>query len=193
VHHPHLHCVVPGGGLAADGTRWVACRPGFFLPVRVLSRLFRRLFLERLQRAFDAGALRFFASLAYLSEPGEFARYLSGPRHSEWFVYAKEPFGGPQQVLDYLGRYTHRVAISNHRLLSLTDEHVTFRWKDYRHPGRPRAMRLHAHEFLRRFLLHVRRKGCNGFVTTGCSATGCARPALPHAGICLVHLLSKRA
>ncbi|MGF6998822.1 IS91 family transposase [Paraburkholderia sp. GAS32] len=155
VHHPHLHCVVPGGGLAADGTRWVACRPGFFLPVRVLSRLFRRLFLERLQRAFDAGALGFFASLAHLSEPGEFARYLSGPRHTEWVVYAKEPFGGPQQVLDYLGRYTHRVAISNHRLLSLTDGHVTFRWKDYRHPGRPRAMRLHAHEFLRRFLLHV--------------------------------------
>ena len=159
VHHPHLHCVVPGGGLAADGTRWVACRPGFFLPVRVLSRLFRRLFLERLQRAFDAGALGFFASLAHLSEPGEFARYLSGPRHSEWVVYAKEPFGGPQQVLDYLGRYTHRVAISNHRLLSLTDEHVTFRWKDYRHPGRPRAMRLHVHEFLRRFLLHVLPQG----------------------------------
>jgi hypothetical protein len=155
VHHPHLHCVVPGGGLAADGTRWVACRPGFFLPVRVLSRLFRRLFLERLQHAFDAGVLGFFASLAHLSEPGEFARYLSVPRRTEWVVYAKEPFGGPQQVLDYLGRYTHRVAISNHRLLSLTDGHVTFRWKDYRHPDKPRVMRLHAYEFLRRFLLHV--------------------------------------
>ncbi|WP_233799702.1 IS91 family transposase [Paraburkholderia sp. HP33-1] len=155
VHHQHLHCVIPGGGLAADGTRWVACRPGFFLPVRVLSRLFRRLFLERLQQAFDTGALRFFPSLAHLSEPGQFARYLSGLRRTEWVVYAKEPFGGPQQVLNYLGRYTHRVAISNNRLISQTDRHVTFRWKDYRHPGRPRVMSLDSHEFLRRFLLHV--------------------------------------
>jgi hypothetical protein len=155
VHHPHLHCIIPGGGLAADGTRWVACRPGFFLPVRVLSRLFRRLFLERLQQAFDIGALRFFSSLAHLSEPGEFASYLAGSRQTGWVVYAKEPFGGPQQVLDYLGRYTHRVAISNSRLISQTDQHVTFRWRDYRHPGRPRVMRLDACEFLRRFLLHV--------------------------------------
>ncbi|MFC0696027.1 IS91 family transposase [Paraburkholderia humisilvae] len=155
LHHPHLHCVIPGGGLAADGTRWGACRPGFFLPVRVLSRLFRRLFLERLQQAFDIGALGFFPSLAHLSEPGQFARYLSGLGRTEWVVYAKEPFGGPQQVLDYLGRYTHRVAISNNRLVSQTGRHVTFRWKDYRHPDRPRVMRLHAHEFLRRFLLHV--------------------------------------
>lgn len=146
--------MIPGGGLAADGTRWVvACRPGFFLPV--LSRLLRRLFLERLQHALDIGALRFFTSLAHLSEPGEFARYLPGPRQTEWAVYAKEPFGGPQQVLDYLGRYTHRVAISNNRLISQTERHVTFRWKDYHDPGRPRVMRLDAPEFLRRFLLHV--------------------------------------
>jgi hypothetical protein len=159
VHHPHLHCVVPGGGLAPDCNRWVPCRPGFFLPVRVLSRLFRRLFLERLQRAFDAGGLRFFSSLMHLSEPTEFSRYLRDLKHIEWVVYAKEPLGGPQQVLDYLGRYTHRVAISNNRLCSLTDGHVTFRWKDYRHPGRPRLMRLDVHEFIRRFLLHVLPRG----------------------------------
>ncbi|KVO84247.1 transposase [Burkholderia ubonensis] len=159
VHHPHLHCVVPGGGLAPDGTRWVACKPGFFLPVRVLSRLFRRLFLERLQHAFDVGDLRFFSSLAHLAERGEFARYLAGLRHAEWVVYAKEPFGGSQQVLDYLGRYTHRVAISNNRLVGLSEGHVTFRWKDYRHPGRARVMRLDAHEFIRRFLLHVLPRG----------------------------------
>jgi hypothetical protein len=107
VHHPHLHCVVPGGGLAPDGSRWVSCKPGFFLPVRVLSRLFRRLFLERLQHAFDTGQLRFFSSLIHLSEPAQFGRYISGLKHTEWVVYAKQPLGGPQQVLDYLGRYTH--------------------------------------------------------------------------------------
>ncbi|SAL07917.1 Putative transposase [Caballeronia arationis] len=119
MHHPHLHCVVPGGGLSLDSARWVACRPGFFLPVRVLSRLFRRLFLERLRDAYDAGALQFFFSLAPLSDRSEFARYLSHPRTIDWVVYAKEPFGGPQQVLDYLGRYTHRVAISNKLPLGL--------------------------------------------------------------------------
>jgi hypothetical protein len=159
VHHPHLHCVVPGGGLSPDGDRWVPCKPGFFLPVRVLSRLFRRLFLERLQHAFDAGELRFFSSLTRLSEPGQFARNIADLKHTEWVVYAKEPLGGPQQVLDYLGRYTHRVAISNNRLVSLTDGHVTFRWKDYRHPGRPRVMHMDVHEFIRRFLLHVLPRG----------------------------------
>ncbi|MEX3998752.1 IS91 family transposase [Paraburkholderia sp. EG285A] len=159
VHHPHLHCVVPGGGLSPDGKRWLACRPGFFLPVRVLSRLFRRLFLERLQQAFDAGELRFFSSLADLAESGRFVRCLAEARSTDWVVYAKEPFGGPQQVLDYLGRYTHRVAISNNRLLEFTDEHVTFRWKDYRQPGTPRVMRLPVHEFIRRFLLHVLPRG----------------------------------
>nr|WP_241021190.1 IS91 family transposase [Burkholderia sp. Ac-20344] len=159
VHHPHLHCVVPGGGLSPDGQRWVACRPGFFLPVRVLSRLFRRLFLARLQQAFDTGALQFCSSLAPLAEPGALARALADARRTDWVVYAKAPFGGPQQVLDYLGRYTHRVAIANHRLLACDGTHVTFRWKDYRRQGKPRAMRLPAHEFIRRFLLHVLPRG----------------------------------
>src|SRR5216683_6661588 len=132
MHHPHLHCVVPGGGLSADGTRWISCRPGFFLPVRVLSRLFRRLFLVDLDKAFRAGKLRFFHSLEALQNPQEFARYLAPVRKAEWVVYAKPPFAGPQQVLDYVGRYTHRVAISNHRLLDIENGQVRFQWKDYR-------------------------------------------------------------
>lgn len=155
LHHPHLHCVVPGGGLSADGTRWIGCRPGFFLPVRVLSRLFRRLFLERLQHAFNAGELHFFHALGGLQAPAAFARYLGPVRASEWVVYAKPPFGGPQQVLAYLGRYTHRVAISNNRLVDHTGDSVSFRWKDYRHRRRNKVMRLDTHEFIRRFLLHV--------------------------------------
>lgn len=155
MHHPHLHCVVPGGGLAPDCSRWISCRPGFFLPVRVLSRLFRRLFLERLQEQFDLGNLRFFGKLSALHEEHAFARHLAKPRHSEWVVYAKEPFGGPQQALDYLGRYTHRVAISNNRLIAMEEEDVSFRWKDYRREQTPRVMRLAAAEFMRRFLLHV--------------------------------------
>ncbi len=127
--------------------------------MRVLSRLFRRLFLDRLQRAFDLGRLQFFTSLAPLVDPSAFARYLHAPRHAEWVVYAKEPFGGPQQVFEYLGRYTHRVAISNNRLLSMTDGHVTFRWKDYRREAAQRVMQLDAHEFIRRFLLHVLPRG----------------------------------
>ena len=126
MHHPHLHCVVPGGGLSPDGTRWIACRPGFFLPVRVLSRLFRRLFLEDFQAAFDAGNLSFFGDLARLAQKTAFARRLAEVRRVEWVVYAKPPFGGPEQVLAYLGRYTHRVAISNSRLVSLTDGRVSF-------------------------------------------------------------------
>ncbi len=155
LHHPHLHCVVPGGGLSADGERWVSCRPGFFLPVRVLSRLFRRLFLEKLQTAFDGGHLRFFNALEPLQAPAAFARYLAPVRQAEWVVYAKPPFGGPQHVLEYLGRYTHRVAISNHRLISFVDGKVRFRWKDYRHESRQKVMCLDAQEFIRRFLLHV--------------------------------------
>ncbi len=155
LHHPHLHCVVPGGGLSPDGTRWIACRPGFFLPVRVLSRLFRRLFLEYLDKAFDAGQLRFSASLAALHDRQAFAEYLAPTRSTEWVVYAKPPFGGPRQVLDYVGRYTHRVAIANHRLLAIDDDHVTFRWKDYRDNNRQKTMTLGAEEFIRRFLLHV--------------------------------------
>jgi hypothetical protein len=155
LHHPHLHCVVPGGGVSCEGDRWVACRPGFFLPVRVLSRLFRRLFVEQLRRAHAEGELAFFNSLAELAKPEAFARYLEPVSRTEWVVYAKQPFGGPQQVLEYLGRYTHRVAISNNRLVSFTGEHVTFQWKDYRHESRHQVMRLDSHEFVRRFLLHV--------------------------------------
>jgi Putative transposase/Transposase zinc-binding domain len=153
--HPHLHCVVPGGGISPDGQRWIACRPGFFLSVRVLSRLFRRLFLRRLQIAFDSGKLQFFSSLERLREPQAFAQYLAPLRKTEWVVYAKPPFGGPQQVLNYLGRYTHRVAISNNRLLSIHDGKVAFRWKDYRHHDQQKTMTLDAEEFIRRFLLHV--------------------------------------
>jgi hypothetical protein len=155
MHHPHLHCVVPGGGISADGQRWIACRPGFFLPVRVLSRLFRRLFLAELRQAHDSGALRFFNELAALQEPRAFARYLAPLARAEWLVYAKPPFGGPQHVLEYLGRYTHRVAINNSRLVEFTGDEVAFRWKDYRHESRHKVMRLSAAEFVRRFLLHV--------------------------------------
>jgi hypothetical protein len=155
LHHPHLHCVVPGGGVAPDGQRWIACRPGFFLPVRVLSRLFRRLFLTQLRQAFDAGNLQFFNNLATLQDPDAFARYLAPVAHAEWIVYSKAPFGGPQRVLDYLGRYTHRVAISNNRLIDFADGRVAFAWKDYRHESRRKVMRLDAEEFVRRFLLHV--------------------------------------
>ncbi len=155
LHHPHVHCVVPGGGLAPDGTRWIACRPGFFLPVRVLSRLFRRLVLARLETAFACGQLHFAGTLAALQDPAAFAQALAPLRGSEWVVYAKPPFGGPAQVLEYLGRYTHRVAISNHRLPSLDRGQIRFRWKDYRHHDRQKTMTLAADEFIRRFLLHV--------------------------------------
>ena len=153
--HPHLHCVVPGGGLSPDGDCWVSCRPGFFLPVRVLSRLFRRLFLELLQQAFDGGQLHFFTSLLQLHDPAAFAAYLNPIRDAEWVVYAKAPFAGPQQVLDYVGRYTHRVAISNNRLLDIEDGQVQFRYKDYRNGSQQKVMTLSADEFIRRLLLHV--------------------------------------
>ncbi len=153
-HHPHVHCIVPGGGLSPEG-RWVASRPGFFLSVRVLSRLYRRLFLERLMASFEAGALKFFGELAPLATSAAFIRYLRPMRRIEWIVYAKRPFGGPQQVLDYLGRYTHRIAIANSRLISLKDGQVQFRWRDYRRSNRAKVMTLGADEFIRRFLLHV--------------------------------------
>lgn len=157
LHHPHLHCVIPGGGLSADHQRWVACRPGFFLPVRVLSRLFRRLFLEALEAAFTAGQLQFHGELAALRAPAPWTAWLAQARSKEWVVYAKAPFGGPAGVLEYLGRYTHRVAISNERLLAVENGEVTFQWKDYRHrhKQKSRAMTLPAHEFIRRFLIHV--------------------------------------
>jgi hypothetical protein len=153
--HPHLHCVVPGGGISADGQRWIACRPGFFLPVRVLSCLFRRLFLEHLQTVFDQGKLQFFSSLERLRDRKTFLRYLEPLRKTKWVVYGKRPFGGPEQVLNYLGRYTHRVAISNNRLLDIDHGQVSFHWKDYRHGDQQKTMTLEADEFIRRFLLHV--------------------------------------
>ncbi len=157
LYHPHLHCVVPGGGLSLDQQRWVNCRPGFFLPVRVLSRLFRRLFLAALDKSFRDGKLRFHGELEPLRDPVAFARYLAPLRQQEWVVYAKPPFGGPQQALEYLGRYTHRVAISNQRLLAVRNGEVTFQWKDYRSKDRQnsRVMTLAAEEFIRRFLLHT--------------------------------------
>ncbi len=159
LHHPHVHCVVPGGGISPDGARWIGCRPGFFLPVRVLSRLFRRLFLEALHKSFEAGALQFFSSLESLRDKAAFTAYLAAAAKTEWVVYAKAPFGGPAQVLRYLGRYTHRVAISNNRLLALQDGRVSFLWKDYKHDGAKRVMNLAADEFIRRFLLHVLPEG----------------------------------
>ena len=156
-HHPHVHGIVPGGGLGADGTRWVTCRPGFFLPVRVLSRLFRRRFLEELLRLQQTGRLQFFGEHACLADTRAFRQWLAPMRRCEWVVYAKRPFAGPQAVLAYLSRYTHRVAISNSRLLALDERGVTFRWKDYRAKGstRHKAMTLSPEEFMRRFLLHV--------------------------------------
>jgi hypothetical protein len=158
-HHPHLHCVVPGGGLSLDGAHWRACRRGFFLSVNVLARLFRRLFLAALTHAFAHAKLTFHGRCAYLAQPLAFQHLLNSLRRREWWVYAKPPFGGPEQVLAYLGRYTHRVAISNHRLLNLENGRVTFSWKDYRHANQQRAMTLAADEFIRRFLLHVLPRG----------------------------------
>jgi hypothetical protein len=154
-HHPHVHMIVPGGGIALDGKRWVSCRPGFFLPVRVLSRLFRRLFLEKLIAAHNQ--LQFFGHHAALTDAQAFATYLAPLRKTEWVVYAKRPFGGPEAVLAYLSRYTHRVAIANSRLIALGEAGVTFKWKDYRANGRERAkvMTLASGEFIRRFLIHV--------------------------------------
>jgi len=156
-HHPHIHMIVPGGGLSPDGTKWVACRPGFFLHVRVLSRLFRRLFLEGLMDLHRAGELAFFGDLERLAEADAFASWLAPFRKSEWVVYAKPPFGGPEAVLAYLSRYTHRVAISNARLVSADAQTVAFRWKDYRIKSgdRQKVMRLATPEFIRRFLIHV--------------------------------------
>jgi hypothetical protein len=151
--------VIPGGGLSADGEHWRSCRQGFFLPVNVLARLFRRLFLQGLQRAYEKGELTFHGTSAFLAKPLAFNRLLKSLRAREWWIYAKPPFGGPEQVLAYLGRYTHRVAISNHRLLSLKDGKVTFSWRDNRHGQRRSMMTLNTAEFIRRFLLHVLPRG----------------------------------
>jgi len=157
LHHPHLHCVVPGGGFSPDYDRWIGCRPGFFLPVRVLSSLFRRLFLEALEDAFYLGKLRFFGETESLQDAFSFHALIAAHEKRAWCVYSKPPFGGPARVLDYLGRYTHRVAISNQRILAVNNGTVTFQWKDYRHKDKQksRTMTLPADEFIRRFLIHT--------------------------------------
>ncbi len=181
-HHPHVHMIVPGGGIAPDGRSWVSCRPGFFLPVRVLSRLFRRLFLERLAALHQAGRLSFFGNDAHLAGAQSFAAWLAASRKTEWVVHVKRPFGGPQAVLAYLSRYTHRVAISNSRLIAFDRHGVTFRWKDYRVDGRDRQKRmtLATDEFIRRFLIHVLPKGLHrirhyGLLARGACADNVAR------------------
>jgi len=173
-HHPHVHMIVPGGGISLDGTRWVSCRPGFFLPVRVLSRLFRRLFLEKLVAAHAAGRLKFFGNHAALTAAQAFTAYLAPLRKTEWVVYAKKPFGGPQAVLAYLSRYTHRVAIANSRLIAIDRNSITFRWKDYRAEQRDRfkTMTLDANEFIRRFLIHVLPSGFHRIRHYGLFASG---------------------
>jgi hypothetical protein len=173
-HHPHMHMIVPGGGISLDGTRWISCRPGFFLPVRVLSRLFRRLFLGKLRDAYQAGRLTFFGDRVALTEPRAFAAFLAPLRKTEWVVYAKKPFAGPHAVLAYLSRYTHRVAISNRRLISADQTGVTFTWKDYRieGPGRYKTMTLPTGEFIRRFLMHVLPKGLHRIRHYGLFANG---------------------
>jgi hypothetical protein len=181
-HHPHAHMIVPGGGISLDGERWIACRPRFFLPVRVLSRLFRRLVLEKLDAAHRAGQLQFFGKHAALTNAQAFAAYLAPLRNREWVVYSKRPFGGPAEVLRYLARYTHRVAISNRRLVALNNKGVTFKWKDYRLEGRERygLMTLDTHEFIRRFLMHVLPQGFHriryyGLLTSPTRANNIAR------------------
>jgi hypothetical protein len=173
-HHPHVHIIVPGGGISLDGTRWIACRPGFFLPVRVLSRLFRRLFLERLAAAHQAGRLTFFNDLTPLAKRDAFDAHLAPLLKLDWVVYAKPPFGGPDAVLAYLARYTHRIAISNSRLVACEAGNVSFRYKDYRAKGRARhkTMTLPAHEFIRRFLIHVLPSGFHRIRHYGLFANG---------------------
>jgi putative transposase len=173
-HHPHVHMIVPGGGLSPDGKRWIATKPNFFLPVLVLSKLFRRLMLEKLAAAHKAGKLTFFGEHAHLSDTKAFAAFLTRLKRTRWFVYAKRPFAGPKAVLAYLSRYTHRVAISNSRLIAADAESVTFKVKDYRveGPGRTTTMTLGTHEFIRRFLIHVLPKGFHRIRHYGLLASG---------------------
>ncbi|MGF6960829.1 hypothetical protein QFZ97_006785 [Paraburkholderia youngii] len=193
-HHPHVHGIVPGGGLSADGERWIACRPGFFLPVRVLSRLFRRRFLDALEVAHRHGQLQFFGEYTGLADPATFARWLAPLRTCEWVVYATRPFAGPKAVLEYLSRYTHRVAISNQRLVAFDERGVTFRWKDYRAKGRTRykTMTLEAGEFMRRFLYERvpfatvflcsdRQDGLRLYIRPCCSRYCCLRASMKYA------------
>jgi hypothetical protein len=173
-HHPHVHMIVPGGGISLHGTRWVSCRSRSFLPVPVLSRLFRRLFLDKLRAAHQAGHLAFLGAHTALAEPRAFAAFIAPLRKTQWLVYAKKPFAGPQAVLAYLSRYTHRVAITNDRLISADETNVSFTWTDYRHdgPGRRKTMTLPTHEFIRRFLMHVLPKGFHHVRHYGLFANG---------------------
>jgi hypothetical protein len=173
-HHPHVHMIVPGGGFSLDGKRWISCRPSYLFPVKVLSALFRRLLLEKLVAAHAAGELQFFTKHARLIDSKAFAAYLRPLRKSKWVVYCKDPFGGPREVLRYLARYTHRVAISNRRLIASDDKGVTFKWKDYRleGPARYKVMTLATHEFIRRFLLHVLPAGFHRIRYYGLLASG---------------------
>jgi hypothetical protein len=182
-HHPHVHMIVPAGGIALDGQRWISSRPAFLLPVRVLGKLFRRLFLTRLIALHDAGRLAFFGSLAPLADRRAFQRHLSPVRHKRWVVYAKPPFAGPEAVLAYLSRYTHRVAISNRRLLTFDETGVTFRYKDYRRDaaGRQRVMTLSTDEFIRRFLLHVLPRGLHRIRHYGLLASSARKVSLARA------------
>ena len=190
-YHPHVHCIVPGGGLSPDKgnapvaggqpkaqVKWIACRPGFFLPIKVLQRLYRRLFLQKLGAAHARGCLQFFDALATLTDPRTFARHLAPVRRTDWIVYAKKPFAGPQQVLRYLARYTHRIAITNRRLVGLDDRSVTFTWKDYRAGAEQKRMTLTAFEFIRRFLLHVLPDGFQRIRHYGFLANGHRRDKL---------------
>ncbi len=179
LHHPHLHCIVPGGGLSPDGDRWVTCRENFFLSVRVLSRLFRRRFLEALDAAFRAGKLSFHGKNKPLAEPKVWAQFVAPLRKIEWNVYSKPPFGGPVQVLKYLARYTHRVAFSNRRLISINNGRVSFSWKDYA-TGMTRSMTLDAAEFMRRFLLHVLPSGFVRIRQYGFLSNGVRKRKLDH-------------
>ena len=185
-HHPHVHGIVPGGGISRDGEHWVACRRGFFLPVRVLSRLFRRRFVEELEKLHHAGKLQFFGEHERLADAAAFGRWLAAQRKREWVVYAKRPFAGPEAVLAYLARYTHRVAISNQRLVAMDDAGVTFRWKDYRAKGhtRHKTMTLDPAEFMRRFLLHVLPPGFHRIRHYGLLANAGRRENLARRGIC---------
>jgi hypothetical protein len=182
-HHPHVHMVVPGGGISLDGQRWVSARPAFLLPVRVLGALFRRLFLTRLLALYGAGRLSFYGSLAHLADRRAFLRHLAPVRKKRWVVYAKPPFAGPEAVLAYLSRYTHRVAISNSRLVRFDGDGVTFRYKDYRRNGseRQQVMTLTANEFIRRFLLHVLPKGFHRIRHYGLLASGTRKAHLDRA------------
>ena len=188
-HHPHLHCIVPGGGLSLDGQRWIACKPGFFLPVRVLSRLFRRLFLEQLSSVHRAGRLQFFGAHQNLADPIDFTHYLAPLRQTDWVVYAKRPFAGPAAVLAYLSRYTHRVAISNSRLLAYDERGVTFTWKDYRakRQKRYKTMTLATPEFIRRFLIHVLPAGFHRIRHYGLFANPVRAKQLPRLRELLAH------